>query len=268
MEKYVEHMRSLGACYIHTYPSSLNILVCFLRRSGIAPPANIQGLLVGSENVYTKDRAAAEEMFDCRYLSWYGHSEKLVFAAECEHSSNYHIYPTYGFCELIDKEGKVITTPGMRGEIVGTGFINEIMPFIRYKTGDYATLVGQSCEQCGRNHTVISDVSGHRILEMLVTRDEALIPWAAINTHDDTFENVLQIQFVQSEIGKATLKIVPAKNADDICAEKIEKHLRDKLEGQLQFDIEIVDSIELTNRGKSIYVDQKLDTEEILMRKK
>lgn len=268
MAKYVEHIRSLGPCYIQTYPSTLSLLVRFLDRSGIVPPANVQGLLVGSENVYADDRAAAENMFDCRYLSWYGHSEKLILAAECEHSSNYHVYPTYGYCELIDEKGEVVTTLGTRGELVGTGFINEIMPFIRYRTGDYATYLGESCEHCGRNHKVIGDIRGHRTMEMLVASDGTLIPRVGITPHDDTLENVLQIQFVQSEIGKVTLKVVPVRSADDISTDNIEKRFGNKLEGRIQFNVEIVDAIELTDRGKSINLDQKLNIEAILMRKK
>ena len=52
-----------------------------------------------------------EEVFGVRMFSCYGHSEKLVLAAECEHSTDCHVWPTYGFFELIDEQGEVITTP-------------------------------------------------------------------------------------------------------------------------------------------------------------
>lgn len=265
MGTYMDHISKIGSCYLNTYPSSLNILVRYLNRAGRKPPKNIKGLLIGSENIYEEDRQAAEVLFGVRFFSWYGHSEKLVMAAECEKSTAYHVFPTYGYCELVDEAGKRVTTPGARGEIVGTGFINRAMPFIRYRTGDYATYVGEHCEKCGRAHLLIEDISGHNTLEMLVARDNSLIPWAACNVHGDTFEGVLQFQFKQTQAGQATLKVVPAGLVADINIPKIQQDLSAKLNGKLDFDVEVVDKIELTARGKSVFVDQQIDTDKIMI---
>ncbi|MBU0717606.1 MAG: phenylacetate--CoA ligase family protein, partial [Planctomycetes bacterium] len=105
-------------------------MVRFMRHTGRVVPSNICGVLAESEIVYPDDRALAEQLLGVRYFSSYGHTEKLVMAAECEHSGDYHVWPTYGIAELLDDEGRPITTPGQRGEIVGTGFINTIVPFI------------------------------------------------------------------------------------------------------------------------------------------
>lgn len=263
MAAYLDHISTIGPCYLHTYPSSMNMLSRFIKRTNHPIPKNIQGLLVGSENVYPEDRQNTEELFGSRYFSWYGHSEKLVFGAECEHSTDYHIAPSYGFCELVDDAGNRVTTPGERGEIVGTGYINKIMPFIRYRTGDYATYIGENCKHCQRNHLVISDVSGHNTLEMLVAKDGSLIPWAACNIHDDTFDEVLQFQFRQHEVGKATLRLVAATDKE-INAEQIVSSMNSRLQARMEFDVEIVDEIPLTRNGKSVFVDQQLDTDAIM----
>ncbi len=260
--RYLKHISGLGPCYLQIYPSSLNMLIRYLNRKGVEPPKNIKGLLMGSENVYEDDRREAEALFGVRYYSWYGHSEKLVLAAECEHSNLYHVFPTYGYCELVDEQGTVITTPGKSGEIVGTGFINRVMPFIRYRTGDYATYQGNHCERCGRQQLLLSDIRGHRTQEMLVTKAGSLIPWTAVNVHDDTFDDVQQFQFSQTEIGRATLKVVPVGALD---TDRLEKDVAARLQGQLDFDIEIVDEIKLTARGKAVFVDQQIDTDKIMI---
>lgn len=261
---YLKHISTIGPCFLHTYPSSLNILVRYITRSKLTPPDNIKGLLLESENVYSEDRKAAEKLFGVRYFSSYGHSEKLVMASECEHSSNYHVFPTYGYCELIDDKGNPVNTPGQEGEIVGTGYINRAMPFIRYRTGDYATYVGDYCNSCGRNQLIIKDIRGHRTMETLVAKDGALIPYTAVNTHDDTFEEVLQYQFVQSVKGQAILKIVPSKKDHNINESKIQKQIESRLQGQLSITIDFVDKIALTSRGKSVYVDQKIDISSLI----
>jgi phenylacetate-CoA ligase len=260
MARYLEHISSIGPCFLHAYPSTLAMLVRFMKRRGIKGPGNLRGLLLESENVYAADREAAEEQFGVRYFSSYGHSEKLVMAAECEHSIDYHVFPTYGYFELVDAAGEPVNEPGKEGEIVGTGFINRAMPFIRYRTGDYATYVAEACEHCGRQHTVIRDIRGHNTMERLIAKDGSSIPYSAVNVHDDTFENVLQFQFLQEEPGRATLKLIPANS--DLDPEELVRKLEQRLQGRLALTPLLVDEIKLTPRGKSIFVDQRIRSEE------
>lgn len=258
MGRYLEHIAGLGPCMLHVYPSSVAALARFVRRSGLTPPRNIRGIIAESEIVYDDQRRLAEEVFGCRYFSCYGHTEKLVLAAECEHSVDYHVWPTYGYFELLDDEGKPITTPGRRGEIVGTGFINAIVPFIRYRTGDYATYVGDRCDACGREHVIIKDIQGHRTQEVLVAADGSEISWTSLNMHDDTFAHVRQFQFYQDTPGRAVLKVIPAEGFAENDGPRILRNLGRKFDGRLDFTIECTDAIALSPRAKAIYVDQRI----------
>lgn len=258
MRRYIEHVATIGPCFLHVYPSSVATLARFLQRSGLRAPANIRGIIAESEIVYPDQRIMVEEVFGCRLFSCYGQTEKLVLAAECEHSPNEHVWPTYGYCELLDDQGQPVRTPGQQGEIVGTSFINTVVPFIRYRTGDYAVYVAPGCEACGRNHPVIRKVRGHRIQEFLVTADGTQISWTAMNMHDDTFARVRQFQFYQDTPGQALLRLVPAEGFDEQDRQRILQNLNQKLDHGLQISIEIADSIPLTPRGKGIYVIQRI----------
>jgi phenylacetate-CoA ligase len=258
MACYLRHIAGLGPCFLHVYPSSVDLLARFLERTGQPAPPNILGILAGSEMVYPAGRARAQRVFGVRYFSWYGHSEKLVFAAECEHSSDYHVYPTYGYFELLDEDGRRVTTPGQRGEIVGTGYINTVVPFIRYRTGDYATYVGGICEACARAQTLIRDIRGHRTQEMLVGKDGALISWTALNMHDDTFDRVVRFQFVQDTPGQATLRVIPAPGFGPDDEARILRNLNRKLSGNLEVTVKQCPDIPLTRTGKTTFVDQRL----------
>jgi phenylacetate-CoA ligase len=258
MRRYVEHVSQIGPCFLHAYPSSAAALARFLRRSGHIAPNNIRGIIAESENVYPEQRQMVEQVFGCRYFSSYGHTEKVVAAAECEKTTNYHVWPTYGFFELLDVEGRPVARPGERGEIVGTGFINGVVPFIRYRTGDYATYIGDRCNDCGREQPIIADIRGHNIQESLVARDGSLIGWSAVNVHDDTFDNVRQFQFYQEVPGRASLRIVAAPGFAVNERSRIRRSLGKKLDGRLELSIELVDSIALSGRGKAIYVDQRI----------
>jgi phenylacetate-CoA ligase len=215
-------------------------------------------VLCESEIVYPEQRQLVEQVFGVRCYSSYGQTEKVAAAAACEYSNQYHVWPTYGWFELLDLEGRPVTTPGARGEIVGTSFMNEVVPFIRYRTGDQATWVGDHCSDCGRAHPVVADIRGHRIQESLVAGDGSAIPWTAINMHDDTFKKVRQFQFLQEQRGRAILKVVPVGSFGDVEKLEIRNGLKRKLEGRLDFDVEVVESIPLSARGKAIYVDQRI----------
>ncbi len=87
-----------------------------------------------------------EKIFNTKVFSFYGHSERLVIAGECEYSTEYHVEPLYGYCEIIDEQGAA----SQFGEIVATGFLNNDMPLIRYKTGDMASWSQTPTCKCGR----------------------------------------------------------------------------------------------------------------------
>lgn len=258
VRRYLEHIATVGPCFLHVYPSTVAALARFLRRSGRPAPGNIRAIIAESEIVYSDQRQMVEEVFGCQYFSCYGQSEKVVLAAGCEGSHDYHVWPTYGYFELLDDRGDPVTTPGRRGEIVGTGFINTVMPFIRYRTGDWATYVADRCETCGRQHTLLRDIRGHRTQEVLIASDGSEIPWTAMNMHDDTFLHVRQFQFRQDVAGEAVLRIVPAVGFSEKDASRIRQNLKRKLNGQLCLSIEIVDSISVSSRGKAVYVDRRI----------
>ncbi len=258
MARYLEHMAHIGPCFLHVYPSSASALAAFIRRSGTELPVNILGILAESEIAYPDQRQLIEDTFKRRMFSSYGLTEKVVAAAECEKSSNYHVWPTYGFFELLDANGRVITTPGERGEIVGTGFINTVVPFIRYRTGDFATYVSDRCEACGRAHPVIADIRGHRTQELLVAADGSCISWTALNMHDDTFDRVLRFQFHQEVPGRAVLNVVPAPGFSTDDRRRITRRLEAKMGDRISLTLDLVADIPRSVSGKAIYVDQRI----------
>jgi phenylacetate-CoA ligase len=260
--RYVEHLRRIGPFFLHGYPSTIAALTQYAGRAGTEPLHNIRGIIAESEAVYPHQRRDAEAVFGCRYLSGYGQTEKVVSAVGCEHSDAYHVWPTYGVFELIDGNGEPVTTPGAVGEIVGTGFINKVVPFIRYRTGDFARYISDRCTACGREHTLIEEIRGHRLQESLVARDGSFVPWVALNLHDDTFHDVQRLQFYQDTPGRALLRVVPGPGFDDDASERILRNLQRKLAGQLDVTLETVAKLPTSARAKAIYVDQRVGVTE------
>ena len=258
MAAYLDHVATIGPCFLKAYPSAAAIMAAFIRRTGRAAPTNIRGILAESENVYPEDREMCEQVFGVRYFSCYGHSEKLVLGVECEHSSDYHIWPTYGYCELIRTDGKVINSPGERGEIVGTGFINRVVPFIRYRTGDYAEYVGGQCCKCGREQMILRNIEGRGSRGSLVGEDGQFISNTAINVHDDTFEGVVEYQFAQSQPGVAEMRVVPCRPLTEEDRNRILTRMNARLQGQVRLTLSVCDAVQQTERGKKPRIIQTI----------
>ncbi len=259
LPQYIAKIREFRPDFIQAYPSSIIILARFIKENNIKPFPIVKALLCGSENLYTWQRELLEEIFQCRVYSWYGHAEQVALAGECEKTTYYHIFPEYGFVELIDNDGNPLADEGEMGEIVATGFNNFICPFIRYRTMDLAVPIDIKCK-CGRNYSLLKRVEG-RLQELIVTGTGRLISMTAINMHSDVFENVKQFQFYQDKPGEVIFNIVKKETYTEQDTAYIQRELHKKLGKDMNLIIGFVDNIPHTKRGKYRFLIQKLPIE-------
>lgn len=101
---YIGKIREFRPDFIQAYPSAITVLARFMKENNIKKFPSVKAILCGSENLYSWQRKLLEEVFQCRVYSWYGHTEKCCLAGECEKSSYYHIFPEYGYTELIGED--------------------------------------------------------------------------------------------------------------------------------------------------------------------
>lgn len=258
LRRYVEHVNKVRPRFIHAYPSSLFALAKFMRSEGLEFPSSIRAALLESEPVLPLHRELIEGKMGLRLFSCYGHSEKLVMAANCEKSEHYHVLPSYGYCEVLKACGAP-ATEGESGDLTGTGFINDVMPFIRYGTGDQVVRGGDACAACGRTHMQITSIEGRWGQEFLVCRDgRTMIYMTSLNLHDDTFDGIARFQFVQDRPGEATLLLVPASGSPGDSA-RFERHFAPKLGHGIALTVNFVSEIPLTRVGKQPMILQRCE---------
>lgn len=249
----------------HVYPSSLYILCQTMLKYGINRPKHFfNSINYGSEPLYEFQLELIQKIFNEPYSICYGSTEKVVLAGNCANSNNYHIYPQYGFTEIIKGNGDS-AKEGELGEIIGTSFHNRVTPFIRYKTEDFAIVGGDKCEFCNRNYQLLNSIEG-RLQEFVVSQNKTLVSMTCVagSAHDETFNTIKQFRFEQREIGKVAFLFIP-HDGQKVNTELLTKKLEDILGEKFHLTVRKVDKIDLTNAGKMSYLNQHLNINEFML---
>jgi phenylacetate-CoA ligase len=185
--------------YVHAYPSSAAALAELLRAGGQGSlDLQVRAVLLASEPATPAQLAAIRGLFRCPVSLNYGLSERTNLAfADYNHDNGdggpggYRFQPLYGWSENRFEED--------RCEIVGTSLWNDVMPLIRYRTGDYGRIDadGRCAAIDGRGQDFLVDRSGRRIPGLAIVIDEL------------TWDFVRLYQVRQRRPGAITLAVVP-----------------------------------------------------------
>lgn len=252
----IDHINSIKLKFLHAYPSAAYIFASHLHKTG--KKTTIKNFLCGSENILPYQKELIQEKMNLRMYTWYGHSEKLILAGENTDCENYHSNPFYGYTELIDENDRPVSIQGESGELTGTGFINTKMPFIRYRTGDFAEFVGNVCPQCGHIGFTFKNVKGRWHGDRIYKSDDSIITTTALNLHNDIYKYIQNVQYYQAEKGKLTVRVVPEKTFTAEVKEKLFNELIVKVGSGLVIDIVEVDKVEYSINNKFQLLIQKI----------
>lgn len=259
MPEYIEAVRKWKPSFIHCFASTLYPLARWLQ----AHPApdvteRIRGIELTSENTYDYQLEVFRSVFRCPVIRGYGHTERAVLAATMPDDDRYFFWPLYGHVELVDANGAPITEPGVLGQIVGTSFDNDVMPFIRYRTGDLGAW-GALQHPKLPGFPVLERIEG-RLQEFVVCSDMRLISVNSLSAaHYAELAEIQGIQYEQSVAGMVTLKVVAAHTVGSVQANSISRAMQRKAQDGCAFHVVQVPAIERTLRGKQRMLVQHLD---------
>jgi phenylacetate-CoA ligase len=239
--------------FIHCYPSTAYEFCTFLRDNQL-DTTGITAFFSGSENIFDYQRELIQGRLGIRFYNWYGHSEKLVLAGYCAGSDHYHVEPTYGYFELVDEKGQVVREPGGVGEIVGTSFHNPGMPFIRYRTGDSAEYVGDFCPVCKRHLPLIRNIRGRWSGDRVYNADGSFVTTTALNLHNDLYQVINGMQYLQESKGELTVLIVKSPLYTERHEQELVSHFKGKLAPDSQVVIRYVERLIRKPNGKFVHI--------------
>jgi phenylacetate-CoA ligase len=265
IDEVIELLKKEKIEFIFTFPSTAEYLAAAILERELSPKdfPELQGLLLSSETINPVMRETITKAFNAKIFSHFGHTEKLILGGECPHSSDYHLFPTYGITELISERSENIIEPGIQGELTGTTLINYAMPLIRYRTGDYAEWSGRGC-QCGRHYQRIKNVYGkYAMLSIYDCNYEKFNLLHAIRSaiyliKDHPYEKFLKYQFVQDKPGVLKLNYIPRKDASKDDEEKVKINFRECFGDKFSLIITPVEGIMLDESGKQKLLIQNI----------
>lgn len=248
-KKCLHAMKLYGVKYLHAYPSAAYQFLKLCQQQNL-DTSFIRLCILTSEGVTYEQRFFIENELHIKIYSSYGHSEKLIMAGNCPYSSLYHLEENYGYCELVNTEGNVIKNAGETGELVGTTFINRLMPLIRYRTGDYSSYSASSCNVHGKSQRYLNGVQGRREKSLIYKADGTTTSLTALNLHGKVYEHIDGLQYVQTKQGELTVRIIRNKkfSTED---ELFLLHIHQQAMGEeAKINIQYVDRLEYQPNGK------------------
>jgi phenylacetate-CoA ligase len=210
---YVGFLRQHQDNILESFPSVLGILADFILERGESIPMRV--VFTDGEPLYPFLRSKIERAFKTSIFNSYGNTEFCGLIQECE-CHRMHLAPEYAFLEVLDENSRPVAL-GEEGFLVWTGFINDVMPLIRYRIGDRgAWLKIQSCP-CGRAFPLVVPTIT-RESDLLRCPDGRIFSPRALNQVLKTATAFRFCQFVQTGPARVVVRAVPrnGKASEDL----------------------------------------------------
>jgi phenylacetate-CoA ligase len=228
--EYVKYINSTKTKTLVSYPSTLYYfsLLCGKYNLKLTHVKHMHG---ASEVCLPQWRNKIKEITGIDIKMHYGQVEKVSFAHQDSKNDFYRENLLYGLNEY--DENNII---------IGTGFYNQVMPLIRYKTND-KVILNNDVELKGCNPKTILDIEG-RNGDMLITNVGSYVPAVNFYSFMSKINEVDMFQIVQKKEDKSLdFYIVPNKKYNNLTEKKLLQEMENRL-GKIDIKITKVKSIE------------------------
>lgn len=250
-------MRRHRTHVLYSYPSTATAFLQGCLRLGL-DTSFIKIALLTSEEVTPLQFHFLHDRLGLKVSSFFGHTEKLVIAGNDGDCMQYVVEPKYGFCEIIDEHGTPVTQAGATGEIIGSTLHNHYMPLLRYRTGDYATYGGETIDTDGSRKPVLSAILGRHNQSLIHRADGTTVAETALNLHNELYEHISALQYIQERPGFLTLLIVKGQGFTARHEQEFRRVMGQAMGGEQYIDIRYADAPIRQPNGKLLSVISKI----------
>jgi phenylacetate-CoA ligase len=244
---YIAALRKYGSLWMTGYGSAIAALAESALDDGMEPYP-LKAVIVSGDTLLVGMRRSVEKYFQCKCFDHYGQCEGVAMAMECD-QGRMHIIPMVGIIEILGNDGLPCKT-GEVGEIVATSLLNDAMPLIRYRIGDYAAWDEEQNCPCGDKNPAITNLVG-RVDDYLITSDGRKI--GRLSTAMKRSPTIHSAQIVQDKPGHAFLLVRPGEGYRSTHAVAIRDDILERI-GRYELEIVEVSEIPKTLQGKTVLV--------------
>lgn len=259
-EKYLKLLKKFRIKYLFGYPASIINLINYAQQSD-GRSIGLTGVIFASENVYEHQVKAVKNFFNIDVvIKGYGLGEEVALAVNQPNKNDYMFLPTHSYVEFHANKNIQFNNGQNIKEIVGTSFVNPVMPLIRYRTNDFAIMSSDNELRIGKikPFLCVNDIIG-RAQDVAIGKSGERITLTALifGRHSEYFNHIFSFQIINILPGKLIVKVVPKKTFNSIHKNDIISQLSEKEGMPFVTEVEIVNDIEHSKIGKTRFLIKK-----------
>ena len=231
---YVEEINKTGAKTLVTYPSLANFIATLMSDKGLFFDY-IESIHCASEMILPEWRKNVEKSIGIKLYAHYGMMEKVSFFQNVVNEDRYAESLEYGYTEIED------------GNVIGTGFLNDVMPLIRYSPGDKA-IVDDSDDKFLSLPISVKDFIG-RSTDMIETKDGRKLAGVNFYTMMYKIPGVKMFQIIQKTLTNIEVQYIASDKHSKSTESKIIDGILDRV-GDCELTVNKVTTLDRTKTGK------------------
>jgi phenylacetate-CoA ligase len=238
---------------LYIYPSAGENLAVRMLESDLRLPVPL--VMASSEMLHPTGRETIKAAFGgAAILDHYGMAERGVFAHSTK-EDEFWLNPAYGRTELIPAKADSLAAGLACADIISTGFWNQAMPLVRYRTGDRlfypAHYSARDLQEVCLGLKPFAGILGRDKDYLVSPRGELL---TGMDHLPREVAHVVRMQIIQESLDKVRILVVPAEGFCEADRKLLMTNIGLKIPDDMQVKIELVEKLATSSRGKVPYV--------------
>ncbi|MCQ2336906.1 MAG: AMP-binding protein [Paludibacteraceae bacterium] len=181
-----------------------------------------------------------EKWPEVELFATYSSTEMSATFSECEYGCGGHVHPELIIVEIIGEDGNPVPD-GEYGEIVITTLGVEAMPLLRFKTGDIAAKIVDTCK-CGRSSYRLTPLLGrkHNMIKLKGTTIYPPAIYDVLDNHSQIANYVVYVKNSEAGTDAVTVRIgLSGKGMENTSEQAFIKELKDSFRARLRVAPEV-----------------------------
>ena len=234
IKDYVNEINRTKTKTLVTYPSLANFMATLMKNHNLTFD-HVTSIHCASEMVMPQWRDNVKQSIGIDLYAHYGMQEKVSFFCNTLDDDRYAENLEYGYTEIED------------GNVIGTGFLNDVMPLIRYMPGDRAVL-DETGDTFKSLPITVKDFIG-RSTDMIETADGRKLAGVNFYTMMYQIPGVEMFQIIQKTLDKFEVQYIPNSKTTTNTTLEIFEGMKDRI-GDCEVNIVPVQELERATSGK------------------